>query len=911
MNKDDWAKYLLSGHARAIHSSLGLEGVMPSIENMMPSIEELFSMVDWKALKNPSTALQKLGVFSAPPNHPNKTHIDSLRIPLSQSSLNYPDLQLYQLENLPTPPRKATQALLNRIEACDKGRTHGHGLAVLGPSGCGKTRTDFEVLSLRRGIYFVANSRENGGSSDSLHFTELCAYIPTDDPEPEGDRLLDMLLLSRLIIMKKFYSICGADANYQWMLFQARPRVFGTRDLFVDVFSTLQKCDAKSLMTHVQQLLKANYDETGQTLPIFIDEAQCFLQVAKRFQDLVHPEHHDRSILTKLISSWTMYFETTVILSGIELRLKDVSVLASATLKDIKTLHQTLITDFEGYQELSEFSSYVTHFFPTLSPDLQTKMFNIAQGRFRFSAYLVRCLCCRSEWSRGLGRGIKDELRAFQEFNTSRDYEDDQTSVRYNISQINQKTTLEQADTESPLNCLRKMTIAYYLFGDGYVFKSKEHLKMVNNGICILKQSDGSLKASISEPLVALAAKKFFEDHKNPIDFGPLELMGQMPDLPSPCGFVFERFIVPQLAKYLSQSNLDQLPIVKLIKKSLPSWVVGAQVDLDGSLGFSSERSIKSALEGTGRSVYCPEKNLRKDGIFQLKSGSGHLRAGTIEVKFRAELTDANLTEAIYTTSYESCYTLEKSHVCRSGYENRRQEIIDLYEHKYNSQNGMLRILFLWPSRNQQSTVRGNDLILIFNKDRSPDLLSQKTWNFLDSIKHVLTVEEKQMQKEEEMNEKELLRNQLLSSQLTTPLSLRKLKELGVRCAKSALKMKRINIPKTAKQDEIFQLLHKNQLLFAIAEEENSPDENSSEENSPKENSPEENSSEENSPDEDSSQPPVKDDKSKKKIAISKKPAKKTSDSDDDEKPKKKGSSKKRTKKVESEEERKESKKRK
>lgn len=65
---------------------------------------------------------------------------------------------------------------------------------------------------------------------------------------------------------------------------------------------------------------------------------------------------------------------------------------------------------------------------------------------------------------------------------------------------------------------MRKLLLAYYLFGTEYILLQEDELKLVEYGFCHLTYiGESKYGVSISEPLIAQTGFRFFEDHKKPI----------------------------------------------------------------------------------------------------------------------------------------------------------------------------------------------------------------------------------------------------------------------------------------------------------------------------------------------------------------------------------------------------------
>ena len=66
-----------------------------------------------------------------------------------------------------------------------------------------------------------------------------------------------------------------------------------------------------------------------------------------------------------------------------------------------------------------------------------------------------------------------------------------------------------------------RLLLAYYVFGSSYIFSNQKDAACVEVGLChVEKSSGGVLNSNLSEPLIAIALKNYFEDEKNPIEKG-------------------------------------------------------------------------------------------------------------------------------------------------------------------------------------------------------------------------------------------------------------------------------------------------------------------------------------------------------------------------------------------------------
>ena len=124
----------------------------------------------------------------------------------------------------------------------------------------------------------------------------------------------------------------------------------------------------------------------------------------------------------------------------------------------------------------------------------------------------------------------------------------------------------------SPIETIRELTAAYYLFGIGFVFKDTNIISLVEHAICPLaRDSSNFLVASFSEPYTAWCCYNFFKwvsllDHllivgirqnSMPIEEKIFHELGQFHFLPSVRGLVVKD--LPATDFFQLNSPLPQL----------------------------------------------------------------------------------------------------------------------------------------------------------------------------------------------------------------------------------------------------------------------------------------------------------------------------------------------------------------
>jgi len=293
------------------------------------------------------------------------------------------------------------------------------------------------------------------------------------------------------------------------------------------------------------------------------------------------------------------------------------------------------------------------------------------------------------------------------------------------------------------MEILRKLTVAYYLFGSKYVWTSKRVIGLVDTGICPLRRSSSdSLEACIAEPLVAWACYCYFKDVGDPIENHVLELMGGLKLNASSCGLLWERYIIPRIVDYF-KGNLDVHPyFVGHFKHNLPAWMKDAKLRVDNFAKNADgkwvshsgrKRNLATFLNDADADFCIPENAAHPDLLGFLDTAVGQ-RLMSAQWKLKARMGDVDADGAVASTALANLYRTRDGTVNKS-YKKRRLSVLKSMA-KYNAKNGMLRIIFLYPHNSAtMPQVLGQDVIVILDNTYSPELLSKEVWKFLEDLK--------------------------------------------------------------------------------------------------------------------------------------------------------------------------------
>jgi hypothetical protein len=195
----------------------------------------------------------------------------------------------------------------------------------------------------------------------------------------------------------------------------------------------------------------------------------------------------------------------------------------------------------------------------------------------------------------------------------------------------------------SPLETIRELTAAYYLFGAGFAFKDMNIVRLVEHAICPLaRDSSNFLVASFSEPYTAWCCYNFFKcvtpldqvngqfrENKMPIEDIIFHELGQFHFLPSVRGLVVEGLLVPSIIRHFSRTaSIDQDPYFDTdeLRQELPQWFRNIKWDVTLEplsqrpiMRHSCTQNLLDWLQNDGQQVFIPENAAKADTVVPLR----------------------------------------------------------------------------------------------------------------------------------------------------------------------------------------------------------------------------------------------------------------------------------------------------
>eukprot|EP01119_Soliformovum_irregulare_P017912 TRINITY_DN5396_c0_g1_i1.p1 TRINITY_DN5396_c0_g1~~TRINITY_DN5396_c0_g1_i1.p1 ORF type:complete len:1034 (-),score=100.41 TRINITY_DN5396_c0_g1_i1:40-3141(-) len=740
-------------------------------------VEQLLSLYDWKSLSNLQFVETTIGQFIVDSKHPFAESINQAKIPPAFGSKTSPDLLLHNLRG--TCNRAPTKQTENLIREAEKVKEADKGIVLMGPSGCAKTRTCCEVLSQRFGMYFTVGNGKNGESSDLM---TMATYLDENLPRTEGVKYAALhchaLLLSRLLVLRKLLFHGNGLVPYCWLLLQVRAREFFKiegSDLFCKLYQLLACCSHSLISNWLQLTFLEIYHAIG-ILPVFVDEAQKLLVMCGNVFQSSKPGLF-RPLLTQLIHIWGRIVGTVIIISGTGLGIgAALESLGSTILKPGEEMSNVMVLKFEGYQELSSFSTYISTFLKGISKEQFQELFSLFRGRARFAAYFVGQVMSETQITNrtSLLHVVQERILKKQSMDIS-----DPSTLVSQIAQLKKITTFPGVSI-SPLEYLKKMVLAYYLFGPDYVFYSDQAINMMDYGVCGLqKRSNESLAASISEPLVQYVCGVYFSWEEKGLENHLLPMLADLRFSPQSSGVLLERLLIPKIIKYFRRAKrIVELPIYQQFltemtqTKKQKTVNEDTEIDIMGSQSpneispspipewfynfslqtlpppearlLSSDITIEEFLQDTeGKNAYLPSFPVRKDAILK---GFDCLdprikRLVNVEIKFHNHMNIETVQQATQSTAIDAIFTTK---IGEERFGNRRKQILQLIEKLYHSSAGCLRIIFLFPALKDpwyHPHVDGQDVVLYVDGHYCGDLLELSEYQFLSSLKPEAEVE--------------------------------------------------------------------------------------------------------------------------------------------------------------------------
>lgn len=339
-----------------------------SVDSLYKSIEKLL-MPKLQALESD---IKSIPMFNTHTDHPLHNLVKSLQIPLSRQG--GPDFLMF---NLPTqahlaPPvdyepststylsnedlSETVHKLFAHLSQSDQRHDNGLFTTMIGTSGCGKTRTIYEYLCCRFGLYFVADTQGNGGSTDVMiakTTIENAALLPTLFQVAQNT--LDALLLTRLIV----FAIClkhhPTMTPYEWLLIQTSLWTMELEQAF-----RLANLPSNASEPAIQDHITTFQQKHGYCLPVFVDEAQVFIgSCVDKFPSTTSGVY--RPLFSKVANVFGFFRSMLTIFAGTGLGLKDArAMLLSYIGKDIWA--EVHFTDFPPFQTVEEVVDYFATF---------------------------------------------------------------------------------------------------------------------------------------------------------------------------------------------------------------------------------------------------------------------------------------------------------------------------------------------------------------------------------------------------------------------------------------------------------------------------------------------------------------------------------------------------------------------
>lgn len=336
-------------------------------------------------------------LFTTKKDHPLHDHINSLKIPLSR--LGGPDFLMFDLPSkahllsfadygpatstdLPDGISETVLNLLDQLRVTDVMTASFLFASIIGVSGCGKTRTIYEFLCHRFGLYFVADMEGNGGSRDAaMAKTDIENALKHPELFSLTDATLNALLLARLLVFQICLEYNPEMTPYEWLLVQTSR---WTLELET-AFRLTQDLGGANCQTATARVLSSLHQKFKYCLPVFVDEAQVFMDSCKSTFPSQSKQGVFRLLFSKVATNFGFHSHMVTIFSGTGLGLKDVKeLLTSAIGKEL--WKGVLFTDLPPFCTFEELDEYFTKFIG--KDNITTKIRN---HLYRF--YLGKAFC--------------------------------------------------------------------------------------------------------------------------------------------------------------------------------------------------------------------------------------------------------------------------------------------------------------------------------------------------------------------------------------------------------------------------------------------------------------------------------------------------------------------------------------
>lgn len=322
----------------------------------------------------PDKAIEITQFFNTPEEHPLHTIIKSLKIPISRQQT--PDFLMFKLpkEAHKAPPldydspisielpnsamSETSHKLFEHLRLSDKIHSNALFATMIGVSGCGKTRTMYEYLCCRFGLYFVADTQGNGGSTDvTVARTMIEDAIETGSFFHVSHDTISALLLARICV----FCIClkhrPSMTPYEWLLIQTS---LWTEEL-TQAFRLATALSSNTSEPVIQGVLKSFQEQHSYCLPVFLDEAQIFMHSCMGKFPSKQQEGVFRPLFSKICTTFGFFSGMLTIIGGTGLGLKDVRELL---LSQIGKDHWSDVhfIDFAPFDTVDEVLSYFNTF---------------------------------------------------------------------------------------------------------------------------------------------------------------------------------------------------------------------------------------------------------------------------------------------------------------------------------------------------------------------------------------------------------------------------------------------------------------------------------------------------------------------------------------------------------------------
>ncbi|XP_014671129.1 PREDICTED: uncharacterized protein LOC106811907 isoform X2 [Priapulus caudatus] len=597
----------------------------------------------------------KVENFTVKETHPFHEKVQNEAIPMGgyDCSQGHPNLLLW---NLPQSTKqfkndnpgvswvlKVGQRILNG------GRNHPLGV-LFGVSGCGKSRTIFEVLSTRYGLYFEPYGSQQPGSPEMKPLESkihMKAEYDKENLTSIATHLIHALVLTRLLLLFHCQRLaCDASTTMQprsWLFAQLRaPQLLTSNNLvlFTEVFEQLSKCHPEVVLDEVEDLLKkfvtdARFQKTKSNLYVFTDEAHVLLKSCERKFVSRTAGDKGRALFSHFFKTLSDLDHMNIFLAGTALRLSDSQELMKSCIgKDTKE-EDLVFHKFYRYDTDNKIQEYLWKF---MSPGRFLKdIRELFQGRPRFLACFVSHVLRHNATDKD--EIIEESIHDAKTFLIGGKNIRDKRSLGYQLDQLDEQgrpTLVRVAGGRADvINLLEKLVVAYYLSNGPLLLPCPEEMNLVDRGICYVEidNEHGCLtKAKITEPLVVIAIKKFFERigiYSN-IEEWVQDLLLNPLIGPQSRGLLFEMFVPGWVRKSFNMEPIDVSthPLFRGIK-DLPPWLQNCRLwpGNGKSINCASATGTGKYLTEPKHQFVFPDSNAGPDLIFYLEELDSPVRS--------------------------------------------------------------------------------------------------------------------------------------------------------------------------------------------------------------------------------------------------------------------------------------------